>query len=45
MKYCSNDDQMGVPDETLNAYLAVIVSQLLRPNNSVQICLHKFLDD
>ena len=32
-------------DEALNTYLAVIIGQLLRPDNPVKIRLHKFLDD
>lgn len=35
----------GTDEEAPGAYLAVIISQLLRSNNPVKIRLHKFLDD
>jgi len=35
----------GTDEEAPGAYLAVIISQLLRSNNPVKIRLHKFLDN
>lgn len=35
---------MGIKP-TLITHLAMIISQLLCPDNPVQICLHEFLDD
>lgn len=44
-KVLTNDDQMKFPTKASDTYLAMIISQSLRPNNPVQICLHEFLND
>jgi len=47
MKYWQYSDQMRVHrDRTVpHTHLAMIISQLLCPDNPVQIRLHKFLND